>query len=294
VRIASVSDLHTDYAENRELVVALATEIHRRGVDAVIVAGDVSHKDDRIRRALAAFREVAPEVLYVPGNHDLWFDVADAPSRPELDTWRRYRELLPALVEAEGAIYLPKAPFVRLGIGFAGACGWYDYSFLLPELRAELGDALGRKQLDGFMWADSLRTAFRTADGAIMDDARVARIMERELAAQLDALEAREDVRCVVAVTHHLAFEEAVYRSRRMPWEFFNGFMGSRGMGEVIGARAKVAVAIYGHTHFTGDRRLEIGGRSVRVVGTALGYPRERFGASAEEVVATRIAWLEL
>ncbi|MEM7674454.1 MAG: metallophosphoesterase, partial [Myxococcota bacterium] len=72
MRIATVSDLHTDFAENRGAVVKLAVAIHAGAADVVVVAGDVSHKDERIDRALRAFAEVAGQVAYIPGNHDLW------------------------------------------------------------------------------------------------------------------------------------------------------------------------------------------------------------------------------
>lgn len=291
VRIASVSDLHTDYADNREAVVALATEVHRRGADLVIIAGDISHKDDRIRRVLAAFREVATEVAYVPGNHDVWFEVGDAPARPDLDTWTRYREDLRRLAESEGVSYLPAGPWIRGGVAVAGSCGWYDYSFLLPEIRQAIGEErLAKKELDGFMWADARMTAFRDPHGAIMPDAEIARVMERDLELQLAELARSPSVRDVVAVTHHLAFESTVRRSHRLPWEFFNGFMGSRRMGNIIRAAPKVRAAIYGHTHVGGD--VEIDG--LRVYGTPLGYPRERIGVGQDELVRTRIGWIEL
>ena len=86
--IASVSDIHTDFPENRDALVKLATEIYTRGADLVIVAGDVSHKDDRITRALRAFKEVCEQVAYIPGNHDLWFDVPFAPARKDLNTFQ--------------------------------------------------------------------------------------------------------------------------------------------------------------------------------------------------------------
>jgi len=46
--------------------VKLASEIHGKGADVVIIAGDVSHKNDRITRALLAFREAAPTVQLRP------------------------------------------------------------------------------------------------------------------------------------------------------------------------------------------------------------------------------------
>ena len=146
VRIATVSDLHTDFAENREAVVKLAVAIHEGRADVVVVAGDVSHKDQRIERALRAFGEVAPKVAYIPGNHDLWYDVPLAADRPELNTWHRYRRELKAICESADAHYLPSSPLVLGRTAIVGTCGWYDYSLMAPAFRAQVDDAaLGPK-----------------------------------------------------------------------------------------------------------------------------------------------------
>jgi predicted phosphodiesterase len=291
VLIASVSDLHTDHPENRDAVVKLALEIHRNSADLVIVAGDVSHHDDRIRRALTAFREVAGTVAYVPGNHDLWYDVPHAAVRGDLNTWGRYRTELRALAEDCGAHYLPASPLVVDGVALVGSCGWYDYSLAPDWLRGTVTeDALASKQYGQLQWSDARLIAFRDAAGALMKDPEVARTMEQELKAHLEAVDAREDVRHVVAVTHHQPFREVVHRTGTLPWEFFTAFMGSAGLGEVIRAGRKVRAAVYGHSHVPDDRQLE----GLRVFGTPLGYPRERRGLSEEQMLATRIGWIRL
>jgi len=291
VRIASVSDLHTDYEENRDAVVGIVAEIHRQGADLVIIAGDISHKNDRIERALTAFAEAAPQVAYLPGNHDLWFDVPRASERPDLDTWQRYEVELRHLVEATGAHYLPAHPLVLAGIAVIGTCGWYDYSLVLPKLRGVLDDAtLATKQCGQLGWSDARYIAFREASGELMDDPAVAARMESQLAAQLAAVEGDPAVAHVVAVTHHLPFTEVVSRTGELPWEFFNAYMGSAGLGKVIASGTKVRAAIHGHTHITGEAIVD----GLRVYGTALGYPRERHGLDDAGVLASRIGWIDL
>jgi hypothetical protein len=81
-----------------------------------------------------------------------------------------------------------------------------------------------------------------------------------------------------------------VHRTGTLPWEFFTAFMGSVGLGEVIKRGRKVRAAIYGHSHVVGDIQID----GLRVFGTALGYPRERRGVSEEEMIATRVGWIEL
>jgi 3',5'-cyclic AMP phosphodiesterase CpdA len=291
VRIATLSDLHTDHVDNRDVFVKLAVAIHKRRADAVIVVGDVSHLNDRIVRTLQALREVAPVVAYLPGNHDLWFDVPMAAAVPELNTWNRYRIELRSLVEDLGVHYLPAAPLYLGDVAVVGSCAWYDGGFLLPEIREQLPkDALQTKQLGGSMWSDARHIAFRDDSGAIMSDSDVALQMAAELGEQLSQAQARPDVKSIVAATHHLAFDEAVMRTGSLPWEFFNAFMGSPKTGEVILKAKKVTHAVYGHTHRRA--RTEIEDRIV--YGTPLGYPGERKGLSESETIKACIGWIDL
>jgi len=288
MRIATVSDLHTDFAENREVFVALATAIHAKKTDLVIVAGDVSHEDDRIDRALRAMAAVAPRVVYLPGNHDLWR--VDLPEGQTFDTWQRYRVDLKTVAETAGAHYLPAAPLVIDDVAIVGTCGWYDYSFVEPWVREQLGQAaLETKKLGAIGWSDANYVSFRDASGALMPDPEVARIMASELEAQLAQVESDPAVRSVVAATHHQPFREVVRRSGTLPWEFFTAFMGSEGLGRAIARTPKVKNVVFGHSHIVAEHQIE--GR--RVYGTALGYPRERRGLDLDRVVATRIGFID-
>lgn len=286
-----MSDLHTDYPENRDAVVKLAVAVHEGAADVLIVAGDVSHKNERIERALTALKEAAPIVAYIPGNHDLWFDVPFAPADRALDTWQRYRVELAELCERIGVHYLPAAPLYLGKVAIVGTCGWYDYSLMPAALREGVGaEALKSKQYGGVMWSDARFIAFRDRDGALMDDVEVARQMERELLAHVAAAEQEAGVEDIVVVTHHQPFDSVVTHTGQMPWEFFCAFMGSEGLGEVIKSSPKVRHAIYGHTHIVGDHDVD----GVRVFGTALGYPRERHGIDDEGLKRTRVGWIAL
>lgn len=291
MRIASVSDLHTDHPANRELVVSIAAEIHRRGADLVIVAGDVSHRDDRIERVIRAFLEVADRVAYLPGNHDLWSVDAKVEEGPKPDTWLRYREHLRTLVEGVGGHYLPGAPLRMGSLGIVGSTGWYDYSFA-PSWIQERDSSLRfeDRRFGPVVWSDRRYISFLRADGTLMTDPEVARVMEDELASELAAMDADPQIEEVLVVTHVQPFDEVVYHTGRLPWEYFTAFMGSRRLGEIILSSPKVRTAIHGHSHVL--RSEVVAGR--RVYGTALGYPRERRGVTLEEVLRTRIGWVEL
>jgi len=289
MRVASVSDLHLDHSDNRGLMPALAAEVHRGEADLVVIAGDVSHARAWIDRAIRAFQVVAPKVAYLPGNHDLWM-----PRRALQDggdTWHRYRRELRDLTTELGAIYLPSEPYRDGPVAIVGTCGWYDHGFLLEEHRGLLdGDARREKRLDRYQWSDAHFVRFRDASGTTMDDAAVLDVMLDELETQLDVVQTDPTIERVMVATHHLPFEELVLRTGTLPWEFFNAFMGSPRLGELILRYDKVTSVLYGHTHRGRDVR--IAGR--RVAGTPLGYPRERAAMRAEDVAATRVAWWNL
>ncbi|NJK88157.1 MAG: hypothetical protein HC923_01360 [Myxococcales bacterium] len=279
MRIASVSDLHLDHAANRELMPRLAQCIHDGGADLVVIAGDVSHRDEWIEKAVRAFSVAAPAVAFIPGNHDLW----ETPS--PVDTWRRYRVHLRQLVESAGGWYLPAAPWTRGDVAVAGTCGWYDHGFLLPPYRDLMSVERERtKQLGRHQWSDAKFVKFFAEDGRDMSDVEVTTIMIRELSEQLETLQHNPAISKVLVATHHLPFDEVVFRTGTLPWEFFNSFMGSPRIGEAMLRYDKVRDIVYGHTHL--GRDVTVSGRRVR--GTPLGYPRERGSESAEVTSNTR------
>src|SRR5687767_12995947 len=70
MRLFATSDLHTDYKENLGWLKELSDTAYRE--DALIVAGDVSHRLEIIRETLLLLRAKFRHVLFTPGNHELW------------------------------------------------------------------------------------------------------------------------------------------------------------------------------------------------------------------------------
>jgi predicted phosphodiesterase len=70
MRIFAISDLHTDFRENRLLVQRLAGRDYTR--DVLVVAGDVADRLETLRETLVFLRGLFREVWFVPGNHELW------------------------------------------------------------------------------------------------------------------------------------------------------------------------------------------------------------------------------
>jgi 3',5'-cyclic AMP phosphodiesterase CpdA len=70
MRIFALSDLHTDFAENRRRLQQVSSTAYLQ--DALIVAGDIADDLKIIDWTLRKLRSQFGQVFYVPGNHELW------------------------------------------------------------------------------------------------------------------------------------------------------------------------------------------------------------------------------
>ncbi|HET6977739.1 MAG TPA: metallophosphoesterase [Pyrinomonadaceae bacterium] len=70
MRLFATSDLHTDYKENFRWLQELSDTEYRD--DVLIVAGDVSDRLEIIRETLLLLRSKFRQLLFTPGNHELW------------------------------------------------------------------------------------------------------------------------------------------------------------------------------------------------------------------------------
>ncbi|MEU8134753.1 metallophosphoesterase family protein [Streptodolium elevatio] len=135
----AVSDVHTAIPSN----FAIVEGIHPRNEgDWLIVAGDVAERPDDIAKTLGLFTDRFAQVLWTPGNHELWSsepDDADAAATgTDPDTLRgeaRYRHLVELCREL--GVHTPEDPYpVWTGAGgpvtIAPLFVLYDYTFLPP------------------------------------------------------------------------------------------------------------------------------------------------------------------
>jgi hypothetical protein len=121
-RLYALSDLHWDFAENRKWLDKVSDGSHMD--DAVVLAGDITHKMDQFEDCLRAFKRKFGVVIFVAGNHDLWIkpDVggAFATSLDKLEWCHKTCERLgvrttPTRIEgADGAVWVvPLASWCR-------------------------------------------------------------------------------------------------------------------------------------------------------------------------------------
>lgn len=87
MRLWAISDLHVGYAVNRQALLALPNY----GDDWLIVAGDVGDTPSQIELGLSVLAAKFRQLIWVPGNHDLWV-------LPNSDQARRGQALYAELV----------------------------------------------------------------------------------------------------------------------------------------------------------------------------------------------------
>jgi 3',5'-cyclic AMP phosphodiesterase CpdA len=149
-RLLALSDLHVGYRENRAIVENLRSE---SGDDWLIVAGDVGELFADIEWALGLLRDRFAQVIWVPGNHELWTHGRETvPWRGE----ERYRHLV-ELGQRLGVI-TPEDPYpVWTGPGgpvtIAPMFLLYDYSWL-PENAPTREEALDYAYQTGVVCSD--------------------------------------------------------------------------------------------------------------------------------------------
>lgn len=122
MRVFAVSDLHLDYAANREWLEQLSRREYQH--DALILAGDISDRLTLLADGFKALKDRFSAVLYVPGNHDLW--VSRDGMRDSIEKFEAVRD-----VAIQHDVHVDSYRHDDLVI--TPLLGWYDYSFGEPD-----------------------------------------------------------------------------------------------------------------------------------------------------------------
>jgi 3',5'-cyclic AMP phosphodiesterase CpdA len=253
MRLLAISDLHLGHRANRDALSTLSAFPD----DWLILAGDVGESPDHLALAL---RELTPrfrQVLWTPGNHELWCP------RHATDRTRgedRYRELLATC--GEFGVITPEDPYPR----------WpgdpdtfvvmmfllYDYSFRPPDVPLDQAVAWARET--GVGCGDELM--LDPQPWASRRDWCHARV--HATSARLDALP--EGSRTVLV--GHWPLRADLARPPRIPR--FSIWCGTTAT-EDWGRRYRARVVVSGHLHL----RTTLWRHGVRYDEVSLGYPRD-------------------
>jgi predicted phosphodiesterase len=236
MKITATGDIHYDLVRStaeRDKLLNFIKRLEGEQPDVLVLAGDtVGLGSSRLEECLNLFSEVAPIRLKVFGNHDYWSNEGDTLS---------HLEILKSRIEDCGFMLLDEKPVIVGGIGFAGNCLWYDYSFSPGEMPPRSSH---EKKIFGghIIWNDVHFVRLCKSDTDYTGE------LNQKLERDIERLEA--EVEHIVAVTHHIGFIEMLTIREAFPgWNFCNAFMGSDRLGEMLLNHPKVRYHICGHTH---------------------------------------------
>jgi 3',5'-cyclic AMP phosphodiesterase CpdA len=254
--LLATSDLHVSYPDNRALVAGMKP---RSDADWLLVAGDVGERISDIAAVLRLLADRFAQVVWVPGNHELWTSNS---GEDQLRGVRRYERLVEVCREL--GVLTPEDPYplwqgpngpVRIAPLFL----LYDYTFL-PEGTSDTEEGLAAAYRAGVVCTDEyLLHPDPYATRAEWCAARVAE-SERRLA------EIDPDLPTVLV--NHWPLTRLPTRVLHYPE--FALWCGTTATADWH-LKYRATAVVYGHLHI--PRVITEDG--VRFVEASLGYPRE-------------------
>lgn len=256
MKLWAIGDLHLANRGNREALL----EMSQRPDDWLILAGDVGETELHLRFALEALTPRFAQLLWVPGNHDLW-TMADDPSN--LRGEAKYRRLVK--VCREYGVLTPEDPYPRWpsadGTDFVIAPLFllYDYSFRPAEVPAE--EAIDWAAASGVKCTDEY--LLHPAPHASRQDWCAARLLSTAPRLERAAADGHR-----LILINHWPLREDLVTLRYIPR--FSIWCGTRET-EDWHRRFNAAAVVYGHLHIKATHFRD----GVRFEEVSLGYPRD-------------------
>ncbi|MEV0460917.1 metallophosphoesterase family protein [Catellatospora methionotrophica] len=252
----AVSDLHLSYADNRTLADGLSPHTP---ADWLIVAGDVADQFAAVRTGLARLRERFAQVIWAPGNHELW-------TPPDDPVRLRGRERYDALVEMCRSLDVrtPEDPYLRHHgpdgpVAIAPLFVLYDYTFRPPGC-ATKAEGLAYAHRTGIVCTDEY--LLHPDPYPSREEWCAARLAHTE--ALLSTVEATERT---VLVNHYPLVREPTLILR---YPEFAQWCGTTATADWH-LRHRAHTVVYGHLHIPRSTRHD----GVPFEEVSVGYPRE-------------------
>lgn len=252
MRLYAISDLHVGYAANRRAVEALP----EFPGDWIILGGDLGETEEHLLFVLRAFTQRFAQVLWVPGNHELWAVAAERGLRGH-ERYLRAVELCRAYGVLTPEDPYPPWPGAAEPVTLAPLFTLYDYSFRPDDVPAERALA----------WA--AETGLRCADEDLLfSDPYPSK--PAWCAARCAYSEARlaaiPPSHSTVLISHFPLLQELAVLPAIPRFTIWCGTRRTRDWHRRFRARA----VVYGHLHIRSSRILD----GVRFEEVSLGYPR--------------------
>jgi 3',5'-cyclic AMP phosphodiesterase CpdA len=268
VRLYAVSDLHLGYEENRRMLEAAPA----RPDDWLILAGDVGERLDHLRLALDVLTPRFRQIVWAPGNHDLWSSGREGAG---LFGAAKYERLV-RLCRSYGAL-TPEDDYATAEFGgrlmrVAPLFLLYDYSF--RPAHVPLDRALAWARESGVECADeALLRPDPYPSRAAWCHARC-----EETFARLSA-----GPQLPTILVNHFPLVESLVTLPRIPR--FSLWCGTKRTADWH-LRFGTEAVVYGHLHIRGTRFVD----GVRFEEASLGYPRQWAGRVSPATLLREVA----
>ncbi len=246
MKIQIASDLHLEYLEKPFPGYRV---IEPANADVLVIAGDIH----RTTEAIAAFADWPVPVIYVHGNHEMYF--------------AQCADLIQNMRSASAGSqlhYLEKDEYVLQGVRFLGCCLWTDYLLGSDDPLAAMAEAQAKLRD---------HQVIRTGDGlfAAQDALGIHRDSRRWLEMKLD----EEFDGPTVVVTHHGPHPDSVHP------RFAGSILNAAFVSDLTPLLGKAALWIHGHVHDSFDYQVS----GTRIVANPRGYPLNRLSAKSIEQI---------
>jgi predicted phosphodiesterase len=239
MRFFALSDIHVDYPENMQWVKDIDAKYYQQ--DILILAGDVTDDLGLLSWVFDSLKAKFSDVLFVPGNHELWLREEDVDCSLEKFT------VIERLCLSHG-IKTDVTHYDQVSV--VPLYSWYDYSFGEPD----------RHLLRG--WRDFRACRWPAALGDM------AAVSNHFLSLNGPRLQTANET--VISFSHFLpridVMPAQIPNKRRVVYPV----LGSTALGDQIATLAP-DIHIYGHSHV--NRSIKLG--ATRFVNNAFAYPAE-------------------
>lgn len=238
MRVFALSDIHVDYEINARWIDNISEQEFVN--DVLLLAGDVSHDETLLAKQFKILSSRFRQVLFVPGNHDLWMSDAKYASSFEKFLFLR-------VLAADNGI--ATEPLNIDSVRIVPMFSWYDYSFGQPS----------QKLLDA--WMDYRRCVWPASDS----EESITRYF-----LQLNDCKRCSDDAVVISFSHFLPRIDVMPARIPEKHRFLYPVLGTSLLDEQI-REIGSTLHVYGHSHV--NRNVHIDG--INYVNNALAYPAE-------------------
>lgn len=237
MRILTISDLHTDFRENWQLVEQIPESLYKG--DILIVAGDIADSTEIIKRTLSLLRSKFKMVFYTPGNHELWV---------RNENYDSIEKLLRILRLCQ-SLDVETMPAKVNNIWIVPLFSWYDLEFDSSYTDDNLE---GWADFHFCKWPQGMRRIY-------------------EYFIELNVPNIRNYDGSVISFSHFLPRIDLLPAKEMLKFKGLGKVAGCKLLENQI-RELKSIIHLFGHSHINRDCVID----GVRYVQNALSYPKER------------------